>query len=1329
MAVTTLSTAQTLFLSSASNTYSVAREGTGPDVYESEFGLVGQYLGGVRHEVNEVFARFDLSSIPAGAIITGAALKVTLAESYGTFAMEARAASGVGPFVAGSQLGALTQLGSYLVTGAFVGTTTIPLSGFTRANLMNVVFASAPQRTGTPTTNDDTARITSVQLEVTFTPPTPNTFQTISAPGDGVWTSPVTGFVTVEAHGGGGGQNFLGASGGGAYAALTSYPVVAGQNYTYRVGRGGFLLTNESGTLFNNEPGQDTWFVSTTTLLAKAANGATGGQASASIGDEKYSGGNAGSSNSWGFPGGGGAAATKYGPGQNGFSAVSETATSGAGGGAPGGGAGGVNDSTGANRHGVSNPTGGGGGGSYHYNIACGNGGAPGGGKGGSSTSFNDTAVDTRSGNGQLVFGWYVDVPINVTTNGTQGSLAVTGRQGNPSAGSSATGSRQILTIMGRQGLVEFGTPISVAGQTGAVTSLGMAGAVTATQVSTPAQTGAGTWDTVAKSYEFLLSNGNLTATHGRGYNASGSIYGSDGITTGDHSFKVTVHNPVGGIAIGIGNRSRSMTATLGWSVNDVGINSTGAILYAGTTLGNIGAINIVGTVVEIRIKDQKFYARKNGGDWNGSAGVSPEAGNGGNIAAIPNQPIYPLVFGNNAGLSFTGDFTAWNASTGSGTGSTSVFATSVGAHVLSLTGRQGSQAITFDAFAYGQAGSLSITGRQGSANANVTGTGSKGSLAISGYPGNVTLSTAVTGVAGTISLAGLSGTVFTERNVIVSGQAGSITLTPFQGSTNADATIMGDAGSLTVSGYPATVAVNLSVQSSEAASLTLSGASGAYRVDHSTTGNLGGLVIAGYAASVISTDNVSVAGSNAVLTITGRQGTMVFTSNPTVSGGKGAISINGHQGSVGTNTQVQGSASALQINGLAGSVTSTVQIDGTAQSVALTGRFGAARIDHTVSGGRQSMAVLGRQATVGSTVSATGGTQALQIVGHAASVFESDNVSVVANGAALTVTGYAGSIVNNINLDAGFDTLSISEFEGRTDASVNLTAGVRQSLQITGYIAEVDSRVVVPVFGFTGALTVTGRQGEVSTSVAVESVGQSLSITGRVGDTNAEVTVLGASTGTVSTTGRQGSTNSGAEIIAFPGSVSITGHNASIYEEDNFALTGGTGAMTVTGHAGRTDTDIILTGANDNVAITGFAGTAEATVSVTVAGQTGQIGLNGLVGSYGFGADVEGGAGSISITSYPASIIVSQNPVGESQDPLQIVGHVGKVEQAVYVFGQVGTVTLISLTGDTSIFDTISHVESAHRYTVRADKRKAEVNAQKRIATILAETRRVKAG
>ncbi|WP_312594830.1 hypothetical protein [Brevundimonas sp.] len=408
MATTAFLPNPVLFVCSASTIYSVAREGTGTEVFENQYPWVGQYLGGGRHEVNQVFAQFDLSSIPVDATITGAVMRVTLGESYGTFAMEVRSSAVLGPFIPGSELGSRTQLGSYLVTGAFVGTTNIPLSNVTRANLERVVFASAPQRTGTPTTNDDTARLDSVELEVTFTPRASNKSLVVTATGAGTWTPTFTGWVYGEVWGGGG-VSRTARGGGGAYSAGW-FPVTAGVPVAY------YVAERQFGGLQNgnypNIVGQDSWVESQTTILAKGANVVTGGQAAAGFGEVRFSGGS-------GVSQGGGASASPYGNGENGSYPTLGGSTYEAGGSSPQAGVGALYPDQGGplGRFAESHVDGGGGGSDYdQYGVP----GEPGGGAG-EQLTFGDRLTSR----GQARFSWYEADPPNGSGTVSLGSPRV----------------------------------------------------------------------------------------------------------------------------------------------------------------------------------------------------------------------------------------------------------------------------------------------------------------------------------------------------------------------------------------------------------------------------------------------------------------------------------------------------------------------------------------------------------------------------------------------------------------------------------------------------------------------------------------------------------------------------------------------------------------------------------------------------------------------------------------------------------------------------------------------------------------------------------------
>ncbi|HDQ16667.1 MAG TPA: hypothetical protein ENN31_00925 [Candidatus Vogelbacteria bacterium] len=149
----------------------------------------------------------------------------------------------------------------------------------------------------------------------------------------GTWTVPANICeVTVEVWGAGGGGgtaagNDAGAGGGGGAYSSSVISVQPDEEYTITVGTGGTA----------GNPGGDSWFGSTTTVLAKGGtgggSGATigiGGQDTDGVGDTKYSGGNGGQGGTTGAPatrggGGGGGSATATTNGGNGTNGGNNT--------------------------------------------------------------------------------------------------------------------------------------------------------------------------------------------------------------------------------------------------------------------------------------------------------------------------------------------------------------------------------------------------------------------------------------------------------------------------------------------------------------------------------------------------------------------------------------------------------------------------------------------------------------------------------------------------------------------------------------------------------------------------------------------------------------------------------------------------------------------------------------------------------------------------------------------------------------------------------------------------------------------------------------------
>lgn len=206
--------------------------------------------------------------------------------------------------------------------------------------------------------------------------------QIFNTPGTQTWTAPQGVWeITVECYGGGGrgasvnGSANGGGGGGGAYSKKNIITVTPGQTYTFHVGAGS---TSEA-------PGEDTWFINTATVMAKGGNsaqtnngnGASGGQASASVGDIRYNGGN-GNNGLHNASGGGGSSAghAAHGVHANGSNGAS----------APAGGGNGGNGTNGNN------------GGSP--------GSQPGGGGGGANAQGNHNRIGGQGGHGRLIISW-----------------------------------------------------------------------------------------------------------------------------------------------------------------------------------------------------------------------------------------------------------------------------------------------------------------------------------------------------------------------------------------------------------------------------------------------------------------------------------------------------------------------------------------------------------------------------------------------------------------------------------------------------------------------------------------------------------------------------------------------------------------------------------------------------------------------------------------------------------------------------------------------------------------------------------------------------------
>jgi hypothetical protein len=159
----------------------------------------------------------------------------------------------------------------------------------------------------------------------------------------GTWTAPANVYeVTVEAWGAGGGAGgpnnkvYSPGGGGGAYSSAT-LSVTPSSNYSYTIGTGGAGGNNGTSGI----AGGDTYWVNTSTVLAKGGAGGgpgtgagAGGSSTLGVGTTKYSGGNGGEPTaSSGGGGGGGAGSTGAGGNASGATAGTGTADNGGNGG------------------------------------------------------------------------------------------------------------------------------------------------------------------------------------------------------------------------------------------------------------------------------------------------------------------------------------------------------------------------------------------------------------------------------------------------------------------------------------------------------------------------------------------------------------------------------------------------------------------------------------------------------------------------------------------------------------------------------------------------------------------------------------------------------------------------------------------------------------------------------------------------------------------------------------------------------------------------------------------------------------------------------------
>lgn len=223
------------------------------------------------------------------------------------------------------------------------------------------------------------------------------------------------------------------------------------------------------------------------------------------------------------------------------------------------------------------------------------------------------------------------------------------------------------------------------------------------------------TWDATYKSYEWVLSGSDLTATHDMGYDVAAGLYATTprGLT-GDYSFKVTINALAAdeSMVIGLGSRSGGLESGF-YNNQHTMVVPDGAIWIYDWFYGALSHTLAAADIIEVRLVNGKVYYRVNSGLWNNNAGHDPAAGTGGyDISHLDGaSALYPCVEGLKFGSKVTADFTAWD---GVSAGITANAAITLGALSASSAGKlalKGSATATLGALTSTAVGKLSLKG------------------------------------------------------------------------------------------------------------------------------------------------------------------------------------------------------------------------------------------------------------------------------------------------------------------------------------------------------------------------------------------------------------------------------------------------------------------------------------------------------------------------------------------------------------------------------------------------------------------------------------------
>lgn len=173
------------------------------------------------------------------------------------------------------------------------------------------------------------------------------------------------------------------------------------------------------------------------------------------------------------------------------------------------------------------------------------------------------------------------------------------------------------------------------------------------------------TWSATNKNSDFVLSNGNLTATTSVNTGATSIGLATSAVTTGQKRyFEVTVNSLSSQASAGLALSGVSFTygRWLGEGSDSVGYENNGNVYTSGGQIGTVGAYGS-GAVISVAVDFAagKVWFRLNGGNWDGSPTDNPATNTGGFTHGITGSlyPGYMLQYDNTTPCQVTANFGA----------------------------------------------------------------------------------------------------------------------------------------------------------------------------------------------------------------------------------------------------------------------------------------------------------------------------------------------------------------------------------------------------------------------------------------------------------------------------------------------------------------------------------------------------------------------------------------------------------------------------------------------------------------------------------------------